>query len=281
MVRRPGFEPGVSGLGGPRLSRYTSNSLSGSTDPLHGVIQRYLDHGLDNHEIKGFMKWCLESASRETCSQYVSYLRKPLDRNNRWSVKAYKKYFKYIGREDLWSLLKAKKSGVDQYVPSDERVIESLRKAKARDVIYHVYRQLLFSGLRLREVVYLLKTHETSKWIKISHDTRIFYRYPLLWERRSKQVFYHYTAEIPPRIVVNDKAVSTWARKHGLVNPKYIRKWVATKMIMIGIPNDVVNYIQGRVSREVLSKHYLDLLVLADKNYPRYLEYIEGLGLTN
>jgi len=64
-----------------------------------------------------------------------------------------------------------------------------------------------------------------------------------------------------------------------MVNPKYVRKWVATKMLGIGIPSEIVNFIQGRTPTSILEKNYLNLYSLAMQYYPRYIELLKTMNL--
>jgi len=227
----------------------------------------------DNTMIKGFLDWCIEKGtSRETCEQYARYLQKPFDPNNKWSRLAWKLYYKFIGREDLWKEIKVKRSGVDLYIPSDEDVLQALSKAcESSQELCIVYKLLIYSGLRLEEVVKVISEQEEDKWIK----TGGFWKYPLAWKRGSKQAFYMYTLEKPVKMRVSSKWISNWAAKNDVLSPKYLRKWVATKMLSLGIPEEVVNFIQGRVPQDVLSKHYLKLSTLADQYYKKYAEWIK------
>jgi len=54
-----------------------------------------------------------------------------------------------------------------------------------------------------------------------------------------------------------------------------VRKFVATKMLELGIPSDVVDFIQGRTPSKILTRHYLNLVTLADTYYPKYAEYVK------
>ncbi len=226
----------------------------------------------DNHVLDRFLEWCIgKGTSESTCTQYTRYLSKPLNMNNKWSRLAWKQFFKFLGKEDLWKQLKVKRSNVDLYIPSDQEVMEALNKAcRTSEKLCWTYKLLVYSGLRLVEVTRVLNNYDDDKWIKQDG----FYKYPLSWKRGAKQVFYMYTLEKPPRIHVSDKWISNWTSKNKLLPAKYIRKWVATKMLSVGIPEEIVNFIQGRIPQEILSKHYLKLSVLADKYYPKYKEVL-------
>ncbi|MEM4670928.1 MAG: integrase [Desulfurococcaceae archaeon] len=229
----------------------------------------------DNHVVQKFVDWCVgKGTSLETCKQYAAYLSKPLDLSNKWSRLAWKAYFKFMNREDLWGEIKTKRSGVDLYVPSDEEVLNALKTAcSSSESLCWVYKLLVYSGLRLSEACKLLREQEDGKWIKADG----FWKYPLAWKRGSKQVFYAYTLEKPPRLSISEKWVSNWAAKSSVLNPKYVRKWVAMKMLSLGISEEVVNFIQGRIPQSVLAKHYLKLSLIADEGYGKYAVFLEKL----
>jgi len=252
-----------------------------SHSPAHeGLISGNSHDALPSEEqLKAFFEWCVErGTSARTCEQYVRYLRKPLDPNNKWSRLAYKAWFKFVGDEERWKQLKVKRSGVDLYIPSDEGVKQALQKAcKSSNELCWVYKLLIYSGLRLEEVTKVISEQNPERWILVSRTSSVeVWKYPLAWRRGSKQAFYCYALERPPKMLVSAKWVSNWASKNSVLAPKYIRKWVATKMLSLGIPEEVVNFVQGRVPQEVLSKHYLKLSTLADQYYQRYAEWLRA-----
>ncbi len=280
MVRGVGFEPtqayaiGSSArapLPGLALETNVDENRFPSDVPGNGAGIRGNTH-VSEEDLQRFYRWCIEKGTSEkTCRQYVSYLRKPFDPNNKWSRLAWKAYYKFRGDEEAWKAIKVKRSGVDLYVPSDEDVLNALRRAcKASEELCWVYKLLVFSGLRLEEVVKVIKDQQEDRWIKLEG----FYKYPLAWRRGCKQALYCYSLEKPPKMTVSSKWVSNWASKNDVLAPKYLRKWVATKMLSLGISEEVVNFIQGRVPQEVLSKHYLKLSTLADQYYAKYASWL-------
>ena len=249
----------------PSGPKYRLNSIS-NPDPTNPTEE----------DLAGFFRWCLQTGTSErTCIQYRKYLEKPMDRDNKWSLLAWKKYYKYIGRDDIWKSIRLKKSSIDLYIPGDSDVLESVEAACGRSPgACWTYRLLVYSGMRLVEVTRVL-SENNERWIRADG----FWKYPLSWTRGPKQAYYMYTPVKPPRILVRDRKISELARKMRLTPPKYIRKWVATKMISLGIPEEVVNFIQGRIPQSILARHYLNLTILADKYYPRYVEYLGKLGI--
>ena len=232
-------------------------------------MKQGLGSGVSQTELQRFYRWCIgRGTSEATCSQYVRYLQRPLDMDNKWSRLAWKLYYKYKGREDKWREIRVKRSGVDVYVPTDEEVRASLIRACGLSMdLCQVYKLLAYSGARLTEACRAL---EAARW----QDTGGFYKQPLGWLRGAKRVFYIYSLEPLGPLRVDPRRVTKAAQNNQLLPPKYLRKWVGTKMISLGIPEEVVNYIQGRVPQQVLSKHYLKLTALADQYYREYAEWL-------
>ena len=249
-------------------------------DPVNSSLRkpvRDLFHPTEE-DLRDFLSYCLGKGNTETvCTEYVRQLRSGYRLTSKNNSTAWKAYFKYIGRLDLWREVKVKKTGVDLYVPEDGDVVRTLRVACEISVkLCWTYKILAYSGIRLIEATTLLSKQDPGRWIRRNG----FWKYPLSWMRGPKNVFYVYTVEKPPRINVSSKWVTNWA-SHGektAVRPKYMRKWVATKMISLGIPEEIVNFIQGRIPQSILARHYLNLTVLADKYYPRYRDHLRELG---
>jgi intergrase/recombinase len=168
--------------------------------------------------------------------------------------------------------LKVPRTGVDLKVPSDEDVVKSFGKAASYSQDFGlIYRLLLESGARLTEVLEVLRGYNPENDVR--HGG--FYTYVLGRERGTKKAFYvFHVTPIAARVSMSEDHVSKLCRVLGLVRPKYVRKWVATKMASLGIPAEVIDFIQGRTPKSVLTKHYLNLFTLALQHYPKYMEHL-------
>ena len=227
-------------------------------------------------------KWCVENhgSSPDTCETYRRYLEKPLDPENRWSAKAYKLFYRWLcdeqGDEEackLYKRVKVPKAGEDIAVPSLEDVKRTLENAGPYRIVYWV---LLQSGIRLNEALKLLANADKAECVEVNG----FYRCKLGWKRGMKRALWAYLLEPLPREPVRftRKQVYKHAKKHGLVLPKYIRKFVATKMSELDIPDDVIDFYQGRVPERVLNKSYAQKRGKADKWYKVYAEWLRENG---
>jgi len=227
---------------------------------------------VDNGLIQKFYKWCTETrgTSPETCKDYANALRKPLDPKIRVRVVARRLLLQMLGvRPPEW--LRVPRSSMDKYVPPLEEVLETVKGAE--EPYRTVYLVLLQSGLRLREACRLLARIDRLNVVRVP-GMDSFVRVELDWRRGAKQAIWAYLLHEPPKLRVDASAVSKYAERHGLLPPKYIRKFVATQMRKLGLQPDTIDFIQGRVPQKVLGKHYLDLLAVADLEYPAYAQWL-------
>ena len=252
----------------PHLTRKSAGHISFKQDEA-------LEISTSAEKLNEFYSWCLGHASNETCSQYLKYLSKPLNRKNRWSVTAYKKYLRYLCEEHgdekaciLFKKIRSRKSGVDKYVPGLEEVLETI--SRAEEPYRTVYKYLLITGLRLNEVTFLLSNIDRLRKTRLDG----FYRIETDLERGTKKSFVAYTIELPEKIVIEPHSVTKYSQRNKLLQPKYFRKFVATQMAKLGIPDRAIDFIQGRTPMKILRKHYLDLTALADIEYSKYAEWL-------
>ena len=263
MVPRPGFEPG---------SRAREARTHG---PGLNTVSPAMERPLDPYYVRLWETWCRErGTSPDTCARYAGYLRKPLDPGNRWSAKAWKLYYKWrceLGDQTAcedYRRVKVPQAGADKRVPSLEAILDSIERAGPYKQVYVV---LLESGLRLVEAVKLIREYSKLECTQLDG----FKRCLLGYTRGKKQALWAYHVSSIDEIKgVTDRRVTSYAEKYGLVPPKLIRKFVATKMAELGIQFEVIDFIQGRVPRSTLLQHYAQLLGVADREYARYAEWL-------
>ena len=171
--------------------------------------------------------------------------------------------------------LKSRQSGVDLKVPSPEDVVETLLKVKDSRY-FSVYLMLLASGLRLKEVVKILAEYDPAR-LKVRDGVAL---YELWWLRGTKRSYHAFWPSWMrfKRVAVSDENVSSFAGKAGLVRPKYMRKFVATRMIELDISPDIVDFIQGRTPMRhvILFTNYAALLNKATREYRKYAQWLKN-----
>jgi len=104
-----------------------------------------------------------------------------------------------------------------------------------------------------------------------------FSYYPLAWERGYKGVFYVFHVTPLRKVDITRYAVADFERRRNALAIKYVRKFVASKMAGLGIPLDVIDFIQGRKPTRVLTQHYVSLFGIAREHYRKYAEWLTSV----
>ena len=170
----------------------------------------------------------------------------------------------------LRKIIKIPKVGSDNYIPSNEEVIEAYRRIKS-DETKMIFKLLAFSGIRVIEASKLLSEFDKSK-LMINGNIA---KYPLSMLRGTKNVYYAYMpkdfALELRRIEISKHAIENRFYRLGLP-AKYLRKWNYNFLILNGVPESVADFIQGRASITVGSMHYLAKVKQADEWYSRVVD---------
>jgi len=267
-----GFEPPTTGSEGGnegvdrRKKALVANLRQYATE---GNVRAFYDYLVNERKI-----------SERTAKQYVSAIFKPF-RETRNSQKAYRLFARFLASrgvisddfaEKVLKAVKVKRTNADVYVPTLEEVVKTLELAKEySEDVYLVYRLALESGSRLSEILRVLKEPE-----KDVCDSGICY-YPLAWERGYKGVFYVFHVTPLRKVDITRYAIADFERRRNALAIKYVRKFVASKMAELGIPLDVIDFIQGRKPTRVLTQHYVPLFGIAREYYRKYAEWLRTI----
>lgn len=182
----------------------------------------------------------------------------------------YLEAFDLMREEDLAryrKIVRIPRTNPDSYIPDDKTVINAFSKFEnSRYKI--VFKLLLYSGLRIREALELLKDFDKSKLIVNGNIAK----YPLNIDRKTKRSYYAYmpksfALKLKP-LSLNEDATKQYFSRRGLP-AKYLRKWNYNFLILNGVPESVADFIQGRASITVGSMHYLAKVKQADEWYSR------------
>jgi intergrase/recombinase len=160
---------------------------------------------------------------------------------------------------------------------------------------YLVYRLMLEGGLRFSHALALVESFKPSEVVEINglgidtprlvrFEDRGFCRYyvglrgvakPCEWAYLSLETLRLLEKHADKRIDM--RALQRYAKRHGLLAPKYIRK-VAWRLMIRAMPREVARFVQSRFGElKVSEARYEDLLAEADEHYPKYLDQLEGL----
>ncbi|AOL15903.1 integrase [Sulfolobus sp. A20] len=215
--------------------------------------------------------------SEATAKSYISGVLSYGDTNNdRKAIRLFAKFLAEEGiitedfRDKILSVIKVKRSNPDLYVPTLEEVRKTLMLAKEySENVYLVYRLALESGARLSEILKALSEPERDVC-----EGDICY-YPLAWTRGYKGSYYLFHATPLRKVDITRYAIHDFERRHkDAVAIKYFRKFVSTQMASLGIPFDVIDFIQGRKPTRVLTQHYVSLFGITKEQYKKYAEWL-------
>ncbi|WP_009990371.1 integrase [Saccharolobus solfataricus] len=237
----------------------------------------------------------------KTAKEYVSAVNRPYKETDK-SQKAYRIFAKFLESrgvisseemEKILRVIKVKRSNADLYIPTEEGIRKTLKLAKEySENVYFVYRIALESGARLNEILKVLKKPEKDV-CDSADDSNGRIRsngsadggislcyYPLSWIRGSKGSFYVFHFSPLRKVTIGEGAIAGFERRRdGAVAIKYVRKFVASKMAELGIPLDVIDFIQGRKPTRVLTQHYISLFGIAKEHYRKYAEWLSKSGV--
>jgi intergrase/recombinase len=77
---------------------------------------------------------------------------------------------------------------------------------------------------------------------------------------------------------LRDKNATKYVQKlPNVIAYKYLRKFAFDKMVELGVPESIADFIEGRTPKTIGAEHYMILLRQAKQYYPRYAEYITQL----
>jgi intergrase/recombinase len=168
--------------------------------------------------------------------------------------------------------------GVDLKVPVESEILNSLRLLDKMPLKYKaLYSLLLDSGLRLTEAVRLINQFDGAT------EINSFYRCTLGYFRGSKLAYAAYFSDSSLELLkknherVADRTASHYFKKFGYIAPKYLRKFTFDKMIELGVPESVADFIEGRAPRRIGARHYMAICRQADGYYGKYADYLKKL----
>ena len=271
------MNPGPTGPQ-PVAFRSELTELRNRSDELKvvAILRKYVTPG----NLEEFYSWATreKGINERTAKLYVQQVQKPLEkkRNRIFAYRAFARFLieKGIDVSDVLEKLKTISSKPDLRVPTLEEVRKTLQLAKEySENVYFVYRIALESGSRLSEILRVLKDPSQDVC-----DGSVCY-YPLAWQRGYKGVFYVFHITPLRKIDITQWAISDFERRRDAIAIKYFRKFVATKMAELGVPLDVIDFIQGRKPTRVLTQHYVSLFGIAKEQYKKYAEWLSKIGV--
>ena len=245
-------------------------------------VNKFIVKFLTNEILDEFHAWLVKKDLDERyIHSILNYIRKPLKLGDNHSIRAYRNFLNFLHEKygvdvsKYLEKLKFNPINPDLNIPSDQDILNTynilLNLDNQRLLKYFLF--LLTSGLRVRDLSFFIE-HPGKK----VYNDELIAIYRIGKFKKSKKSFYLYTFKnldfLDLKSLSKDYYVFM-ARKKDLVRGKYIRKWVASKMFQLEIPESVVDFIQGRTPRSILLKHYVSLFSISIKYYKKYASWLK------
>ena len=241
---------------------------------------------------------------KELSEQLIDYV---VNHENKWLRNVLRHYIQYlyyrrvISPETFGWIMevvpsRSYKLDVRPYQISLEEVVKTLKYLKEHHEKYYLlYRLMLEGGLRLSHAIHIIKTFSPDEVVEIREvglgTQRLvcfqdFCRYYVGVKGSQKPCEWAYfsaeTLELLKKYAkseVRRHVVRKYAKEHGLVRPKMMRK-VAWRLMVRAMPREVARFVQSRFGElRVSEARYEDLLGEADEHYPKYLRLLSQLGI--
>ena len=242
-----------------------------------------------------FIIWLFNRIDKYTATRYIRYLDRYLSSNvssvrdmqellltiesgRNWFIKAVRNLLNFAEeREDLSfeyiaklrRVLKVKPAGVREVYISDEELIEAYNRVK--DSLKPFFKLLVYSGIRLSHAVNMVKSFDRANLVIKDNIAR----YPINWLSKGKKRGYwcympkEFAKELESLAIYEHYDSYGKGLRFGRVSAVTIRKWHLNKLIELGVPESIADFIQGRASVTVGSTHYLNKTAQADREYSR------------
>jgi intergrase/recombinase len=230
-----------------------------------------------------------------------------VNHENKWLRNVFRHYVQYLFHKgaishDAYGWLieavpsRSYKVDVRPYPINMDDLVKTMTYLRDNHELYYlVYRLMLEGGLRLSHALELIESFKPNEIVEINglevdtprlvrFDERGFCRYYVGLREVVKPCEWAYFSIGTLRLLerhagrrVARRLVCRFAKKHGLLLPKYIRK-VAWRLMIRAMPREVARFVQSRFGElKVSEARYEDLLAEADEHYPKYLEQINEL----
>jgi len=241
---------------------------------------------------------------KELSEQLIDYV---VNHENKWLRNIFRHYIQYlyyrraVSPETFGWIMevvpsRSYKLDVRPYQIDLNDVVKTLHYLQQHHEKYYlIYRLMLESGLRLSHAIHIIKTFNPNEVVEIREigletqrlvcfQDKGFCRYyagirgsqkPCEWAYFSLETLKLLEKYAGKR--VRRQVIRKYAKEHGLVRPKMMRK-VAWRLMIKVMPREVARFIQSRFGElKVSEARYEDLLDEADEHYPKYLGYLRQM----
>jgi len=176
---------------------------------------------------------------------------------------------------------KCPQSRIDLRRPRVYQILNLLRSLCMAPVKYQAfYNLILDSAVRPYHAVEVLKGWNKENLERIKRGIYIYY---VGIEREEKHCWIAFVTRYTLDLIERMEEAPTIAgyccfqKRMGLLRPKLVQKFAYNAMRSCGVDRDIAEFLSGRKPEGIGSKHYAELIFLAEKQYPKYAKYLESL----
>ena len=240
---------------------------------------------------------------KELSEQLIDYV---VNHENKWLRNVFRHYVQYlyyrraISPETFgWIMEVVPSRSYRLDVRPYQIDLEDVKKAlqylqQHHEKYYTLYRLMLEGGLRLLHAIHVVKTFSPEEVVEVPEiglvtkrlvcfQDKDFCRYYVGVRGSQKPCEWVYLSTTTLELLeeyagesVDRNSVRRYAKRHGLLPPKHMRK-VAWRLMVRAMPREVARFIQSRFGElKVSEARYEDLLGEADEHYPGYLRLLQN-----
>jgi len=179
------------------------------------------------------------------------------------------------------------KTGTDEYVPTEERIVETFKVLRTAPLKYRVLWWLGLMGVRFEHGIRALNELDFSR----AEDLKGFYYLKVGWDTGPKKCYVIVMPKFVYEMIMEFKASGGKLKKSAVdsfrrrlkrkgmeIEPvKYVRDFAYNAMLQVGIPESLADYLNGRGPQTVGAKHYLEKKRQIITHYSKYMAYLGEL----
>jgi len=173
------------------------------------------------------------------------------------------------------------KTNPDNRVPKEHEVLGLLRALRKAKIKYQAFHNLILdSAVRPAHAVEILAGFNPDNLEELGGGV---YKYNVTIERREKHTFICFITEHTLKLIremedpISLNSYKVFQKRHKTLRPKLLQKFAYNMMRKSGVDRDVAEFISGRKPEGIGAKHYAELIMLSEEQYPKYAEYLKTL----
>ncbi len=262
-------------------------------DKYKSEFREWLFNQLSEKTAKDYYRYCEEHLAGKKINNpnELAEIVEGLAKNRKAAIRDFMKFLIKKGYRtksqliDFQAVVEIPKSGIrpsSEAFTTTEKILEALEKVKS-DKKKLMIRLLAYTGLRLSEAVDMLRNFDPKELTiqeKIAkYDLLAMYKRIGSKKAKAEMTKRAWIAYMPAdfakqlkRMEVTETMFKGNKLANGIVHANQLRKWHSDFLDEHGVPEDVIEFLQGKTPEKILRKHYKDLEKKADRYYEKVVD---------